>query len=228
MRDSLIILVIDDSIGVQTAVREALAGERGVEIVCRGDAAGAAAWLRSGRPTAVLCDVLLPDAPGYDVCRRIIEDPRTATTPVFLLSSPFEPFDEDAAARCGAQGVIGKPFTAADLRKRLTPVLTAGSAATATLVDVAPADVADEVDMADVIPSDAPSPSDLVDRLAPVLAEQLLEPVILRLLTAWQDGTIPAGLDRKIGEAAERLVRQRIQELEAGGPGESISIEDAD
>lgn len=61
-------------------------------------------------PDLVLADVYMPEVDGYELCRSIKQDARFAKTPVMLLISSFEPFDEAEARRAGADDVVTKPF----------------------------------------------------------------------------------------------------------------------
>jgi CheY-like chemotaxis protein len=63
-------------------------------------------------PDIVLADVVMPGKSGYDVCAALKEDPALSGVPVLLLTGTFETFDEDRAARVGADGHITKPFEA--------------------------------------------------------------------------------------------------------------------
>lgn len=62
------------------------------------------------RPDLVLADVYMPEIGGLELCRSIKQDERFAKTPVVLLISSFEPFDEAEARRAGADDVVTKPF----------------------------------------------------------------------------------------------------------------------
>lgn len=73
---------------------------------------GRAAFEKMGqiRPDLVLADVYMPEVDGYALCRSIKQDERFSKTPVVLLISSFEPFDEAEARRAGADDVVTKPF----------------------------------------------------------------------------------------------------------------------
>ena len=245
MSDAAVILVVDDSIGVQSAAREALAGTAGVEVVCRGDAEEAESWLATHTPAAILCDVVLPGRTGYDLCRRVKAAAGGGGCPILLLSSPFEPFDDAEASACGADGVLGKPFTAAELRDRVAPYLSAPSPVAAAparapgaapgtyahLLAVAPTDELQAVEAADLVGDSGASPElekALAARLIEPLADLLAEKLFHRLLTRWQRGALPEIVERSITEVAERLVRQRLQELEDEESGEPYPSEHAD
>ena len=67
-----------------------------------------------------------------------------------------------------------------------------------------------------------------VERLLEPLAARLAEPVFRRRLEHWQQDSLPEAVTRSIAEAAERLVRRRIQELEDEVSGEPFPSKDAD
>jgi CheY-like chemotaxis protein len=67
-------------------------------------------------PDLVLADVVMPEPSGYDICSRVKESDRPV--PVLLLAGSFEPFDEERANACGADGHLVKPFESSHLRKK--------------------------------------------------------------------------------------------------------------
>jgi CheY-like chemotaxis protein len=62
------------------------------------------------RPDIVLCDIIMPEKDGYEVCEQIKRNPAFAHVPVLLLTGAFEPFDQERAARAGYDGSLAKPF----------------------------------------------------------------------------------------------------------------------
>jgi signal transduction histidine kinase len=62
-------------------------------------------------PSLVLLDVNLPDMSGYDVCRRLKADPRTALTPVIQVSATFtHGSDRAAGLEAGADAYLTEPL----------------------------------------------------------------------------------------------------------------------
>ena len=111
---TLRLLIADDNIATQKMVRLAFDGEDAViEAVSSGDAALEA--LNGFRPNAALVDVFMPGYSGYEVCELIRHDPEFASIPVILLNGAFDPFDEDEAARVGANGHLTKPFDPSEM-----------------------------------------------------------------------------------------------------------------
>jgi signal transduction histidine kinase len=62
-------------------------------------------------PDVIVLDVNLPDISGYEVCRRIKRDPRTASISILQISASFvSPGDRDRALEAGADGYLLHPI----------------------------------------------------------------------------------------------------------------------
>jgi len=121
------LLLADDSVTIQKVVGISFANED-VRIVTVDNGDDAVARAREIRPDIVLADVVMPGKSGYDVCAALKSDPALAHIPVLLLTGTFETFDEDRAARVGADGHITKPFEAQALVELVTARLSSGAA----------------------------------------------------------------------------------------------------
>jgi hypothetical protein len=71
-------------------------------------------------PDVVLADVHMPGLNGYQICEIVRGNPATKNLPVVLLVGSFEPFDENEAARVGANAFLTKPFQS--IRQLVTQV----------------------------------------------------------------------------------------------------------
>jgi len=105
------LLLADDSVTIQKVVGISFANED-VRIVTVDNGDDAVLRAREIRPDIVLADVVMPGKSGYEVCAALKADPALAGIPVLLLTGTFETFDEERAARVGADGHITKPFEA--------------------------------------------------------------------------------------------------------------------
>jgi len=61
----------------------------------------------------VLLDIMLPDIDGFEVCRRIRKDPRTAAVKIIMLTGKKTQDDHDRGVLCGADSYLVKPFKSA-------------------------------------------------------------------------------------------------------------------
>lgn len=112
------VLVVDDSLSVRRALERMLA-PRGLSVTGARDGAEALERLAAERPDLVICDVMLPEVDGYEVCRFVRRRSELAGVPVLLISGVKSPEVEERAAAAGASGVLAKPFTAESLVERL-------------------------------------------------------------------------------------------------------------
>jgi two-component system phosphate regulon response regulator PhoB len=78
-------------------------------------------------PELVLLDVMLPDVPGWDVCRQIKGDPRTQRTHVIMLTARGEEVDRIVGFELGVDDYVTKPFSLRELVLRAKAVLRRGS-----------------------------------------------------------------------------------------------------
>ena len=187
------VLVVDDSMGIRQAARAALAPLAGCVVRDCGDAEAAAAMVAVGPARLILCDVVLPGRAGDDFCREI--KARSPDTVVLLMSSAFEAVDAARGAAAGADGWLAKPFTAEELRGRVRVLMRRPAGRATPAMPAAPGPAG---------PDGAGRAADLED-----LAERLIAPLAERLV-----GPLRAELGRHLAAAAERLVRERIHDLE--------------
>jgi DNA-binding response OmpR family regulator len=72
----------------------------------------------------VLLDLMLPDADGLDVCRRIRAlAPPLRAIPIVMLTAKGDPFDRVVGLEIGADDYLPKPFEPRELLARLRAVL---------------------------------------------------------------------------------------------------------
>ncbi len=113
------VLVADDEDDIRALVGLAVrrAGCAVVASVADGDAALAAA--RTGRPDLAVLDVSMPGRTGLAVCAALRARPATAGIRVLLLSAGASADDVARGLAAGADAYLPKPFTVADLVRRI-------------------------------------------------------------------------------------------------------------
>ena len=75
------------------------------------------------RPDLILLDLMLPGRDGYAVFRELRRDPRTARTPVIILTAKAQTTDRIQGLEAGADDYLTKPFSPKELILRVQAVL---------------------------------------------------------------------------------------------------------
>ena len=104
------ILMIEDDTRLAGMVADYLA-KAGYTVTRAEDAAAGIAALKAGAVDLVLLDLMLPDADGLDVFRRIRALPGVAAdVPVVMVTAKGDPTDRVVGLEFGAEDYISKPF----------------------------------------------------------------------------------------------------------------------
>jgi DNA-binding response OmpR family regulator len=112
-RSTQSVLVVDDEESSRYAVSRALraAGFRTVEA-----GAGAQALELAEYVSAVVLDVHLPDVHGFEVCRLLRHNPKTAKVPIIHVSAVYvRPEDRLTGHEAGADAYMVSPVDTAEL-----------------------------------------------------------------------------------------------------------------
>jgi len=108
------VLVVDDEPNIRRLIEHHLT-RRGYGVELASDGAAALERLQARRPDMILLDVMMPGMDGFDVLRRIKEDPFTATIPVMMLTAKSADDDVRHGWGCGADWYMTKPFNPEEL-----------------------------------------------------------------------------------------------------------------
>jgi len=103
------ILVVDD---VEANVRllEAKLAAEYYEVISAGDGPSALAKAASEKPDIILLDVMMPGMDGFQVCRKLKDDPATRHIPVVLVTALDGRSDRVAGLEAGADEFLTKPI----------------------------------------------------------------------------------------------------------------------
>jgi len=94
-------------------VRLAVDGEEGLALI------------RDMRPDLIFSDVSMPKLDGYQLGDALRASPDTAGIPLVFVTASVQRSQIVEAERHGGTGVLPKPFTMAELRKRVADLLPA-------------------------------------------------------------------------------------------------------
>jgi CheY-like chemotaxis protein len=151
------VLVVDDSLSVRKVVEKALEG-RGLQVLSAASGAEAILMIDRDRPDVVICDVILPDKDGYQVCQYVRTHPAIGATPVLLISGIDNGTVQARAAEVRSDEVMFKPFGVDDLVRKIDHLLAGRSNGTQKAAAAAsPAPVSMPTSPAPVPASNGPS-----------------------------------------------------------------------
>ncbi|MEM9759024.1 MAG: response regulator transcription factor [Pseudomonadota bacterium] len=121
------VLLVEDDAGIERVVRKGLANHA-IDVD----------WLREGRDviahlerqhySAVVLDLMLPDADGFNLCRELRL--RGVDTPICMLTARDELDDKLEGFDSGADDYLTKPFAIDELVARLRVLMRRGAAPT--------------------------------------------------------------------------------------------------
>ncbi len=123
------ILLADDSITIQKVI-ELTFSDEDFELHTVGNGQKAIDEIRSIMPHIVLCDIIMPEKNGYEVCEFIKSSADLKHIPVLLLTGAFEPFDQERARKAGCDGFLAKPFEPQTLISKVKELLVRAPAPT--------------------------------------------------------------------------------------------------
>lgn len=103
------ILVVDDILPNVKVLEAKLTAEY-FDVITASDGAGAIERAHADSPDVILLDVMMPGMDGFEVCRRLREDPRTRHIPVVMVTALTDVADRVRGLEAGADDFLSKPI----------------------------------------------------------------------------------------------------------------------
>jgi two-component system, chemotaxis family, chemotaxis protein CheY len=119
------VLVVDDSAAIRKILQRVLR-QTGLAIRTiheAGDGKEALASLKAHRPNLVLTDINMPQMNGLQLLAAIKAEAEWRDLPVVMITTEGGETNVAEAVRLGAAGYVRKPFTADQIKEKLTGIL---------------------------------------------------------------------------------------------------------
>ena len=116
------ILVIDDEPELVKLLDYNLS-KAGYLVLSARDGESGLAAARKHAPDAIILDVMMPGLDGWEVCKRLRQDPSTSALPVLMLTAKADEGDRVLGLELGADDYVSKPFGVRELLARVKALL---------------------------------------------------------------------------------------------------------
>jgi len=115
------ILIIEDERDVAELMRYHVMKE-GYEATVASKGIDGIRLVKELRPDLILLDIMVPELNGWEICRRLKQDPETVGIPVVIVTGRVEEGDKVLGLEMGADDYVTKPFSPRELVARIRAV----------------------------------------------------------------------------------------------------------
>lgn len=122
MADKNRILIADDNLP-NCELLEAYLGDLDCEIAMAVDGLDTLNQVTAFRPDLILLDVMMPKLSGFEVCRKLKDDPVTRRIMILMVTALNELGDIERAVQAGTDDFLSKPVNKLELVKRVENML---------------------------------------------------------------------------------------------------------
>ncbi|WP_437940543.1 hybrid sensor histidine kinase/response regulator [Sorangium sp. So ce341] len=125
-----LVLIVDGDPEGRGLISAALSGQP-FDVAEVGDGEAALQQIRCEEPDLVLLDAAVPGLSGFEICRRLKEDPATHEIPVLFMTALADAAGRARGIELGAVDGVARPFVREELVARVRAQLAARAAARA-------------------------------------------------------------------------------------------------
>lgn len=115
------VLVVDDDPDVAKTIENALRRSHTVFLALSG--VQGIQQARQVKPDVIILDIVMPGMDGFEVCRRLRDDPLLSATPILFLTARGRTEDRIQGFQLGADDYMPKPFSVQELELRLQAIM---------------------------------------------------------------------------------------------------------
>jgi two-component system alkaline phosphatase synthesis response regulator PhoP len=117
-----VILVVDDN-RENLELLEAYLEDIDCRAIPASDGPEALEIVKNDKPDLILLDFMMPKMSGFEVCRRVKNDPATSHIPIIMVTALNEFGDMQRAVDCGTDDFVSKPVNKIELLTRVKTML---------------------------------------------------------------------------------------------------------
>lgn len=118
-----ILVIDDDKLIVETIVRSLEEEAHNYEIISASDGFEAGLQVSHFKPDLLILDIMMPDIDGYEVCRKVKQDPATSHIKIIVLSAYLDDESYEKMKENGADICFSKPLPLEKLKKEIANLL---------------------------------------------------------------------------------------------------------
>jgi len=122
MADKSRILIADDNLP-NSELLEAYLSDLDCEIAMAADGQETLNQVKAFQPDLILLDVMMPKLSGFEVCRKLKDDPATKRIMILMVTALNELGDIERAVQAGTDDFLSKPVNKLELIKRVENML---------------------------------------------------------------------------------------------------------
>ena len=117
------VLVVEDDQDLLEIMGDFLVDELRLEVRKENNGFSAGLLISSWRPDLILLDFVMPGMNGFEICRKLRENPKTQDIPVLAVTSLKAFENKKAILESGVSDYIQKPFHSEDFLRKVKTLL---------------------------------------------------------------------------------------------------------
>jgi two-component system, OmpR family, alkaline phosphatase synthesis response regulator PhoP len=117
------VLIVDDN-SQNVELLQAFLESLPLKIVTAADGVEALEKVAEFNPDLILLDIMMPRMSGFQVCKRLKNDPKTKDIQVLMVTALNELGDIEQATECGTDDFVSKPINKFELVTRVKSLLS--------------------------------------------------------------------------------------------------------
>ncbi len=118
-----VLVIDDDKLIVETIVSALEEAPHNFEIISASDGFEAGLQVSHFKPDLLILDIMMPDIDGYEVCKKVKNDPSTSHVKIIVLSAYLDEENYERMKAHGADVCFSKPLPLEKLKKEVAALL---------------------------------------------------------------------------------------------------------